>query len=134
MTERSGLFRILRSVGCLVVGVLVGTAASLYHSVLFPWGLGVVLALIALGAAGVRTLYRERYPILWTSVGLVGALVVLAGVEGSGSVLILADIPGFVLLGGTTLVVAVASAWPRFSSRPTRYDRGAVSSERIPKP
>ena len=126
--------RALRSLATLVLGTTVGTFASIYHGVLFPWGLTVALVLVALAVAGLRTLFVERYPIVWASVGIVGALMMLAGVDGNGSVLIIADTAGLVLLGGTTLLVVGAIAWPRFPPRATRYDREVESSERTHQP
>ena len=123
--------RVLRSLTTLVLGITIGTFASLYHGVLFPWGLTVALVLVALAVAGVRTLFVERYPIVWASVGIVGSLMMLAGVDGNGSVLIIADTAGLVLLGGTTLLVVGAIAWPRFPPRTNRYDRAVERSERI---
>ena len=120
MTGSPLIMRIVRSAGALFLGAIVGTAASLYHSILFPWGLIVALLIIALAVAGVRTLFGERSPIIWTSVGLVGALMILAGVDGNGSVLIIADTAGLVLLAGAALLVVGAIAWPRFPSRATR--------------
>jgi len=122
--------RVIWSAATLALGVVVGTFASLYHGVLFPWGLAAALALVTLAVAGVRTLFVERYAIVWASVGIVGALMLLAGVDGNASVLILADTQGLVLLGGTTLLVVGAIAWPRFPPRTTRYDGAVESSER----
>ena len=90
--------------------------------------------MVALAVAGVRTLFVERYPIFWASVGIVGALMMLAGVDGNGSVLIIADTAGLVLLGGTTLLVVGAIAWPRFPPRTNRYDRAVERSERTHQP
>ncbi|MDP4633957.1 MAG: DUF6113 family protein [Pontimonas sp.] len=126
--------RVLRSLTTLVLGITVGTFASLYHGVLFPWGLTVALVLVALAVAGVRTLFVERYPIVWASVGIVGSLMMLAGVDGNGSVLIIADTAGLVLLGGTTLLVVGAIAWPRFPPRTNRYHRAVERSERTLQP
>jgi hypothetical protein len=126
--------RVLRSLTTLVLGVTVGTFASIYHGVLFPWGLTVALVLVTLAVAGVRTLFVERYPIVWASVGIVGSLMMLAGVDGNGSVLIIADTAGLVFLGGTTLLVVGAIAWPRFPPRTTRYDRAVERSERTHQP
>ena len=126
--------RVLRSLTTLVLGITVGTFASLYHGVLFPWGLTVALVLVTLAVAGVRTLFVERYPIVWASVGIVGALMMLAGVDGNGSVLIIADTAGLVLVGGTTLLVVGAIAWPRLPPRTTRYDRAVERSERTHQP
>ena len=126
--------RVLRSLTTLVLGITVGTFASLYNGVLFPWGLTVALVLVTLAVAGVRTLFVERYPIVWASVGIVGSLMMLAGVDGNGSVLIIADTAGLVLLGGTTLLVVGAIAWPRFPPRTNRYDRAVERSERTHQP
>jgi hypothetical protein len=60
--------------------------------------------------------------------------MMLAGVDGNGSVLILADTAGLVLLGGTTLLVVGAIAWPRFSPRTTRYDKEVERPERTHQP
>ena len=126
--------RALQSLGALSLGVVVGTFASLYHGVVFPWGLAAALILVTLAVAGVRTLFVERSPIVWASVGIVGALMMLAGVDGNGSVLILADTAGLVLLGATTLLMVGAIAWPRFPPRTTRYDREVERSERTHQP
>ena len=126
--------RVLRSLTTLILGITVGTFASLYHGVLFPWGLTVALVLVALAVAGVRTLFVERYPIVWASVGIVGSLMMLAGVDGNGSVLIIADTAGLALLGGTALLVVGAIAWPRFPPRTNRYDRAVERSERTHQP
>ena len=126
--------RVLRSLTTLVLGITVGTFASLYHGVLFPWGLTVALVLVALAVAGVRTLFVERYPIVWASVGIVGSLMMLAGVDGNGSVLIIANTAGLALLGGTALLVVGAIAWPRFPPRTNRYDRAVERSERTHQP
>jgi len=126
--------RVLRSLTTLVLGITVGTFASLYHGVLFPWGLTVALVLVALAVAGVRTLFVERYPIVWACVGIVGSLMMLAGVDGNGSVLIIADTAGLVLLGGTTLLVVGAIAWPRFPLRTNRYDSAVERPERTHQP
>ena len=126
--------RVLRSLTALTLGITVGTFASLYHGVLFPWGLTVALVLVALAVAGVMTLFVERYPIVWASVGIVGSLMMLAGVDGNGSVLIIADTAGLVLLGGTALLVVGAIAWPRFPPRTNRYDRAVERSERTHQP
>ena len=128
------IHRAFQSLGALGLGVVVGTFASLYHGVLFPWGLAAALVLVTLAVAGVRKLFVERYPIVWASVGIVGALMMLAGVDGNGSVLILADTAGLLLLGGTTLLVVGAIAWPRFPPRTTRYDREVERSERTHQP
>ena len=124
------LRRVLRSLFSLFLGIIVGTTISLYHSVLFPWGLVVSLILMGLAIAGLRILFWERYPSGWTSVGIIGSLIMLAGVDGNGSVLIIADVAGLVLLGGATILVVGGLAWPRFAPRVTHYDDKQDSSER----
>ena len=130
MSYSPPLRRVLRSLFSLVLGIIVGTTTSLYHSVLFPWGLVVSLILIGLAIAGMRILFWERYPSGWTSVGIIGSLIMLAGVDGNGSVLIIADAAGLVLLGGATIFVVGGLAWPRFAPRGNHYDEKHDSSER----
>ena len=134
MRRHSALRRVLLSAAALGLGAVVGTFAGLYHSAVFPWGLSVVLVLVLLAVLGIGTLNAARYPVVWMSVGLMGSLVLLAGVDGNGSVLILADTPGWSLLGGATLIVVGGIAWPRFHPRDTGYDRGVASPERISQP
>lgn len=130
MSYSSPLRRVLRSLFSLVLGIIVGITASLYHSVLFPWGLVVSVILIGLAIAGMRILFWERYPSGSTSVGIIGSLIMLAGVDGNGSVLIIADVAGLVLLGGATILVVGGLAWPRFAPGVTRYDEKQESFER----
>ena len=130
MSDSSPLRRVLGSLFSLVLGIIVGTTTSLYHSVLFPWGLVVSLTLLGLAIAGMRILFWKRYPSGWTSVGIIGSLIMLAGVDGNGSVLIIADVAGLVLLGGATILVVGGLAWPRFAPRVTHYDEKHASSER----
>ncbi len=130
MSYSPPLRRVLRSLFSLVLGIVVGTTTSLYHSVLFPWGLVVSLILVGLAIAGMRILFWERYPSGWTSVGIIGSLIMLAGLDGNGSVLIIADAAGLVLLGGATILVVGGLAWPRFATRVTHYDEKQDSSER----
>lgn len=130
MSYSPPLRRVLRSLFSLVLGIIVGTTTSLYHSVLFPWGLVVSLILIGLAIVGMRILFWERYPSGWTSVGIIGSLITLAGLDGNGSVLIIADVAGLVLLGGATILVVGGLAWPRFAPRVTHYDEKHDSSER----
>lgn len=130
MSYSPPLRRVLSSLFSLVLGIIVGTTSSLYHSVLFPWGLVVSLILIGLAIAGIRILFWARYPSGWTSVGIIGSLIMLAGVDGNGSVLIIADVAGLVLLGGATILVLGGLAWPRFAPRVNHYDEEHASSER----
>ena len=130
MSYSPPLLRVLSSLFSLVLGIIVGTTTSLYHSVLFPWGLVVSLILIGLAIAGMRILFWERYPSGWTSVGIIVSLIMLAGVDGNGSVLIIADVAGLVLLGGATILVVGGLAWPRFAPRVTHYDEKQDSFER----
>jgi len=107
------LFRVfLLVVASISAGAVVGIMASLYHAAFFPWGfLAIMMALIA-GLVGLRVFFRPRYPAVLASLGLIGAIAVLAGDDGQESVLIAANPPGFSLLLGVAVVLIIANAWP----------------------
>ena len=122
--------RLIASVSGLLFGVIVGTFGSLYHGALFPWGLTVSILLVTCAMAAIRTLMWERYPSVWFSVGVTLTVMLLAGFDGNGSVLIIANDAGFIFLGAVLLIVVVGIAWPRFRPQSRRYDREAPQLER----
>jgi len=54
---------------------------------------------------------------MWAAVGLVAVLLLFAQPGPGGSVLVAANVPGYVWAFGVPLVVAFVIAWPRLPSR-----------------
>jgi hypothetical protein len=103
----------LISLASVVAGAVVGVVASIYHSAWFPLGLVIIMVALGAGLMGLRVFFLRRYPAALASLGLIAAIVVLAGQNGQGSVLIAANSAGLSLLAGVSFFVVVANAWPR---------------------
>ena len=116
--------------GSLLLGAAVGLVGTVYHSAVFPLGLSLSIVLVATFLAGLRALWRTRLLALAGTIGIVGVVVLASGADAGGSVLIMADAAGLSFVIAVTFVVAVALAWPKFSARPTSYDREAGFPER----
>jgi N-acetyl-1-D-myo-inositol-2-amino-2-deoxy-alpha-D-glucopyranoside deacetylase len=114
----------------LLLGAFVGLVGTVYHGALFPLGLSLSVVLVATFLAGLRALWRTRLLALAGALGVVGVVVFAAGADLTGSVLIMADPAGLSFVIAVTFVTVVALAWPRFSARPTSYDRDAGIPER----
>jgi N-acetyl-1-D-myo-inositol-2-amino-2-deoxy-alpha-D-glucopyranoside deacetylase len=116
--------------GSLLLGAVVGLIGTVYHSAVFPLGLSLSIVLVATFLAGLRALWPTRLLALAGTIGIVGVVVLASGADTGGSVLIMADAAGLSFVIAVTFVVAVALAWPKFSARPTSYDRDAGIPER----
>ena len=116
--------------GSLLFGATVGLLGTIYHSALFPLGLSLSIVLVATFLAGLRALWRTRLLAMAGATGIVGVGVIASGTDLTGSVLIMADPAGLSFVIAVTFVTAVALAWPKFSARPTSYDREAGIPER----
>ena len=103
----------MTSVSSVIAGAAVGIVASIYHAAWFPWGLVIIMVALGAGLMGLRVFFLLRYPAAFASLGLIAAIVVLAGQDAQGSVLIAANSAGLSLLAGVSFFVVVANAWPR---------------------
>jgi len=118
---------VARALACavaLALGVGVGILGTVTHpssmvvaGVLVPSGLIVALAVATVLLVGLRLVFGSRAPAIWAALGIVLALLVFAQVGPGGSVLIAADVPGYVWTYGVPLVAAFVIAWPRLPSR-----------------
>ena len=103
----------MTSLSSVIAGAAVGTVASIYHAAWFPWGMLIILVALGAGLMGLRVFFLPRYPAALASLGLISAIVVLAGQDGQGSVMIAGNKAGLSLLVGVSFFVVVANAWPR---------------------
>ena len=113
MSTRAVVRVSLISLASVVAGAVVGVVASIYHSAWFPWGLVIIMVALGAGLMGLRVFFRPRYPAAVASLGVIAAIVVLAGQDGQGSVLIAGNTAGLSLLVGVSFFVVVTNAWPR---------------------
>ena len=131
MSFRRSFARFLILVGgSLLLGAAVGLIGTVYHSAVFPLGLSLSIVLVATFLAGLRALWRTRLLAMAGTIGIVGVVVYASGADAGGSVLIMADAAGLSFVIAVTFVAVVALAWPKFSARPTSYDRDAGIPER----
>ena len=101
----------------LAGGFVVGVVASVYHAAWFPWGWIAALGITTLFTVGLRVLIPRRGPTIGAALGLVLAIVLLAGRGQGGSVLIVANTAGFTFLAVVTLVTMIVLAWPSLTPR-----------------
>ena len=117
-------------VSAVLGGVIVGVMAVLYHAAFAPFGTVFVVTMIIVFTVGLRLIARTRWLALLGVATLFMVVVVLAGLDNQGSVLVMGDTAGLAFLGFSILGATVALAWPKFSARPTSYDREAGIPER----
>lgn len=113
--------RALTWIGCLIVGVVFGTATTIGHASALGWfPAGMVFGAIACAAilVAVRSLTRSRWAALATGIGMIAAVLLLSGRGPGGSVLVPDDLAGRIwgyLVAGAVLLVV---AWPDLSRLP----------------
>jgi len=122
--------RVFASVLALVLGLAVGALGTVTHqvevalvAVAIPVGVALALAVAGCLLLGLRLVFGSRTPALLASAGLVVTLIVLGQAGPGGSVLIPANIAGYVWTYGVPLFAAVVLAWPRL--RTLSGSRGA---------
>ena len=108
----------------LMGGVILGFAATVYHSALFPWGLIVAALCVGLFLVGMRIVAERRYPTLLASLGLLFAVGLLAGSDNEGSVLVIADAAGVSFLLALVMVIVLVNSWPQLG----RFRRGTIEA------
>ncbi len=119
--------RVFACLLALLLGVGVGALGTISHQAdlmlagaVLP--LGVALSLIVAGCllVGLRLVFGSRAPSLLASIGFLLALVVFGQAGPGGSVLIPANVAGYVWTYGVPLVAAIVLAWPRLRKAAAR--------------
>jgi len=108
----------------LTGGAILGFAATVYHSALFPWGLIVSALCVGLFLVGMRIVAERGYPALLASLGLLFAVGLLAGSDNEGSVLVIADAAGVSFLSALAMVIVLVNSWPQLG----RFRRDTIDS------
>lgn len=100
-----------------VVLTLVHQASVQHGETTVPWGVAVALAITAALLAGLRMVSATRLPALAVAVGLLGMVGLLALPTAGGTVLVQANLRGYLWTFGPVLIAAVALGWPRLPQR-----------------
>ena len=122
--------KIAGGLGALIGGTFLGSIAAVYHSALFPWGLIVCVTILGAFLISLRSISESRGFAALGALGSFSSILLLAGLDGSSSVIIMADFGGFLFLGVSSTLAGIILAWPRLSPSKTGYHEGASVSER----
>jgi hypothetical protein len=109
----------------LVLGIVFGVLGTVVSqssvSVLgffdLPYGLIVALVAVALLLIGLRLVLSSRIGAILAAAGVVGALGVLSQPSTGGSVLVPANISGYVWILAPSIIALIVLAWPRMAVR-----------------
>ncbi|MHA6693049.1 PIG-L family deacetylase [Homoserinimonas sp. A520] len=117
--------RVLACVVSLVLGLGVGLLGTVTHPATItvagadlPTGLVAAMVVVAALMVGLRLVFGSRAPSTFAALGLVGVLLVFAQPGPGGSVLIPANVPGYLWTFGVPLIAALVIVWPRLHVRP----------------
>jgi N-acetyl-1-D-myo-inositol-2-amino-2-deoxy-alpha-D-glucopyranoside deacetylase len=115
--------RLASMVVALVVGALVGILLTINHQhhvsiagATIPLGLIACLVIVTALLIGMRLVFSSRLVALAAAVGVVGVTTLLSQEGPGGSVLVPANMAGFIWAYAPMLVAVVVLAWPRFTS------------------
>lgn len=117
--------RMLACAVSLALGLGVGLLGTVTHpatvtvaGTALPTGLVAAMVVVAALMVGLRLVFGSRAPSTFAALGLVGVLLVFAQAGPGGSVLIPANLPGYVWTFGIPLIAALVIVWPRLPVRP----------------
>lgn len=124
----------------LVLGVVFGVLGTIVSqssvSVLgffdLPYGLIIALVAVALLLIGLRLVLSSRIGAIFAAVGVVGALGILSQPSTGGSVLVPANISGYVWILAPSIIALIVLAWPRSGGR-SRQDTAPAESANEPQ-
>jgi len=124
---------LLPAIAAAFGGFVVGAIATVYHAAWVPFGAIAAVAVIVFFLVGLRAVSRKRAPATTGALGVVAAVIILAGLDDRQSVLISANTVGLTFLASVTFVTLVILAWPRISPSATGYDEIVGRKERTPQ-
>ncbi|CAN5248482.1 hypothetical protein BH09ACT3_BH09ACT3_12640 [soil metagenome] len=111
--------QLLSGLLALLVGIAVGGIATVNHQVTvavagipLPVGIAAALGLIAAMLVGLRLVFGVRTVAVCAAVGILGAILFLSMVSPGGSVLVPANVAGYLLSFGPVGIAIVALGWP----------------------
>lgn len=109
----------------LVLGVVFGimgtvvsqSTVSIFGYFELPYGLVIALVSVALLLVGLRLVLKSRIGAIFAAAGVVGALGILSQPSPGGSVLVPANVQGYVWILAPSIIALIVLAWPRMARR-----------------
>jgi hypothetical protein len=109
----------------IVFGILGTVVSQSSVSILgffdLPYGLIIALAGVTLLLVGLRLVLPSRIGAILAAVGVVGALGVLSQPSDGGSVLVPANIMGYVWILAPGIIALIVLAWPRLGGKAAQH-------------
>lgn len=100
------------AVVALAIGAAVGGVLSFVHGMYPPWCLIAALAVVAALLAGMRLALQTRVAPIAAAVGILAASIAFAIPNGSGTIIIAADLLGYLWLILPAAIAVAVVVWP----------------------
>ncbi|MBH0099547.1 PIG-L family deacetylase [Salinibacterium sp. NSLL150] len=131
--ERSRVERIILALVSLALGALVGLVLTAVHQSAFtigdvrvPWGIVVSVTLVTALILGLRLIYDTRVAAGFASLGVLVMSAILAAAMPGGTILIPANVAGYVWTFAPVLVVLIVVGWPRVNRQVSPASRANI--------
>ncbi|MBH0084221.1 PIG-L family deacetylase [Salinibacterium sp. SWN167] len=131
--ERSRVERSILALVSLALGALVGLVLTAVHQSTFtigdvrvPWGIVVSVTLVTALILGLRLIYDTRVAAGFASLGVLAMSAVLAAAMPGGTILIPANVAGYVWTFAPVLVVLIVVGWPRVNRQVSSASRANI--------
>ena len=105
---------VLVAVCAMLAGAALGTFATIYHRLNFPFGVAATLTLSMMSLVEVRKFVATYSTHRWFGAGLVTSVVWHASGDGVTSSLIILDLPGLIFISGMVAILVLSLGWPDF--------------------
>ncbi len=123
--------RVLAMVVATVLGAFAGVTLTAAHQAtvavgpaIIPWGIITAVIVTAAILAGLRLVFETRIVAGCAAAGLLGAAALLSIQTSGGSVLVPANVAGYIWTYAPVIIAAIVLAWPRFT-RPVHSVRAS---------
>ncbi|QYH37235.1 PIG-L family deacetylase [Salinibacterium sp. M195] len=131
--ERSSVERVVLAVASTAVGALVGLVLTAVHQsaitilgARIPWGIIAALALTTALVLGLRLIYDTRVAASFASLGVLLMSALLAMSMPGGTILIPANVVGYVWTFAPVLIVLLVVGWPRVNRQASMSSRDNI--------
>lgn len=131
--ERSRAERAVLAIASTVIGAFVGLVLTAIHQstiTLFgasiPWGIIVALALTTALLLGLRLIYDTRTGSGFASLGVLLMSAILATTTPGGTILIPANVSGYIWAFAPVLIVLIIVGWPRVNRQASVASRDNI--------
>ncbi|MBH0110582.1 PIG-L family deacetylase [Salinibacterium sp. NG22] len=131
--ERSRVERVILALVSLALGALVGLVLTAVHQSAFtignvrvPWGIVVSVTLVTALILGLRLIYDTRVAAGFASLGVLVMSAILATAMPGGTILIPANVAGYVWTFAPVLVVLIVVGWPRVNRQVSSASRANI--------